>query len=70
VFKESITEDRNHSPIIEAEDELRKSLTKKLSVIDLHSAMKSGIQGIIKNKKKEFYFRGHLKEHNIDLGEH
>lgn len=33
--------------------------------------MKTGIQGIIKNdKKKSFYFRGHLKQHNIDLNKH
>ena len=69
MFKESIEENRSPSP--EGEQTLRRSPTKILSVVDLQDAMKSGIQGIIKNdKKKDFYFRGHLKQHNIDLKEH
>ena len=68
VFKESV--EKNRSPSPEGEQTLRRSPTKILSAVDLQNAMKSGIQGIMKDKKKEFYFRGHLKQHNIDLNKH
>jgi hypothetical protein len=45
------------------------STHKMISYVDMQKALGSGIQGIVKSKdkKKEFYLRGHLKQSRIDI---